>query len=242
MSEPTIALVTGASRGIGRAIALRLAAGGRHVVVNYRSNDAAAEETLAALEAQGGSGELARFDVADGEETKDAVAGILARHGRFDVLVNNAGVTADGLFAMMSEKSWRTVVDTSLNGFYHVTRPVLRAMVRKRRGSIVTLSSVSGLVGQRGQANYSAAKAGVIAATRAIAQEVARIGIRVNAVAPGLIQTDMTREVSADVVQDRVPMRRMGQPEEVAAVVDFLCSDAASYITGQVIAVDGGML
>jgi 3-oxoacyl-[acyl-carrier protein] reductase len=241
-SPKPLALVTGASRGIGRAIAIELAAHGMHVAVNYKSNEEAARQTLAQIEAAGGTGELCLFDVADEAAVSAALADLLARHERIAALVNNAGIVADGLFAMMPSADWRKVTDTSLNGFFNVTKPVIQKMIPQRFGSVVTISSVSGLVGNRGQANYAAAKAGLIGATRALASEVARIGIRVNAVAPGLIETDMTKDLPRDMVKKMIPMARYGQPEEVARVVRFLCSEDASYITGQVISVNGGMV
>jgi 3-oxoacyl-[acyl-carrier protein] reductase len=239
---PALALVTGASRGIGRAIAVELAATGLHVAVNYKSNEAAARATLALIQARGGSAELCPFDVADDKAAEAALTSLFSRHERIEVLVNNAGVVADGLFVMMPAADWRKVTDTSLGGFFNVTKPVVQKMIPNKRGSVVTISSVSGLIGNRGQTNYAAAKAGLMGATRALAAEVARIGIRVNVVAPGIIDTDMTKELPLDMLKKLVPMARTGQPEEVARVVRFLCSDDASYITGQVISVNGGMV
>jgi 3-oxoacyl-[acyl-carrier protein] reductase len=239
--EPGIAVVTGASRGIGRAVACELAACGYYVVVNYKSNREAADAALAAVRELGSDGELCPFDVADSDAAAAALGPLLARHRTIAALVNNAGIIADGLFVLMPPSDWQTVIDTSLRGFYNVTRPVLERMVMERSGAIVTLSSVSGLVGNRGQANYAAAKAGLIGATRAIAAEVARLGVRVNAVAPGLVETDMAKNAPADVIKKMIPMARLGRPEEVARVVRFLCSQDASYITGQVISVNGGM-
>jgi 3-oxoacyl-[acyl-carrier protein] reductase len=238
---PPLALVTGASRGIGRAIAIELAAQGMHVAVNYKSNEAAARETLATIEAAGGRAELCPFDVTDEAAVGAALGGLFARHETIAALVNNAGVIADGLFAMMPASDWRKVIDTSLMGFFNVTKPVIQKMIPVKKGSVVTISSVSGLVGNRGQANYAAAKAGLIGATRALASEVARIGIRVNVVAPGPIQTEMIKDMPADIVKKMIPMGRVGLPEEVARVVRFLCSSDASYITGQVLSVNGGM-
>jgi 3-oxoacyl-[acyl-carrier protein] reductase len=242
MTAANVAIVTGASRGIGRAIAVELAAHGHHVVINYKSREDAAQETLAQVRAVGGDGELCCFDVADGPASAAALEELFCRHPSVSVLVNNAGVIADGLFAMMPEQDWQSVLSTSLGGFFHLTKPVLQRMIPQRKGSIVTISSVSGLVGNRGQANYAAAKAGLIGATRALASEVARIGIRVNAVAPRLVETDMIKDVPMDIVKKMIPMARVGKPEEVARVVRFLCSDDASYITGQVISVNGGMV
>ncbi len=194
MSEQQIAVVTGGSRGIGRAIAVELAAHGYEVVITYKANDEAAEETLRLIREAGGNGEALKFDVGNAAEAEEKINELLGRRERIDVLVNNAGVTADGLFLMMPRKDWDAVIDTTLSGFYNMTKPVLRKMLRKKRGCIVSLSSVSALVGNRGQANYAAAKAGLIAASRALASEVARLGIRVNVVAPGPIETDMTRD------------------------------------------------
>jgi 3-oxoacyl-[acyl-carrier protein] reductase len=237
-----VALVTGGSRGIGRAICVELAKRGAYVVVNFRSNKRAAEETLELIRQAGGRGETAGFNVADPKETEEQIDALLTRHEAIDVLVNNAGEAADSLFVLMSRDEWTRVLNTSLQGFYHVTRPVLKKMVNRKRGSIVTLSSVSARLGHRGQANYSAAKAGLEGACRSLASEVARLGIRVNVVAPGLIATEMIQDFPAEMIKQIIPMGRIGLPEEVAKVVCFLCSNDASYITGQVISVNGGMI
>jgi 3-oxoacyl-[acyl-carrier protein] reductase len=182
-----------------------------------------------------------KFDVGNAAEAEGAINDLLGRLERIDVLVNNAGVTADGLFLMMPRRDWNAVIDTTLHGFYNMTKPVLRKMLRRKSGSIVSLSSVSALVGNRGQANYAAAKAGLIAASRVLSSEVARLGIRVNVVAPGPVDTEMIRDAPLENIKQMIPMGRIGRPEEVAKVVRFLCSEDASYITGQVISVNGGM-
>jgi 3-oxoacyl-[acyl-carrier protein] reductase len=243
MDDKKIAIVTGASRGIGRATAVELAKAGYYVIINYNASEAAAGETLAQVQSAGSAGEIRKFDVANAEEVKEAMGKIVEDHKRIDVLVNNAGVTADGLFLMMGEEEWHKVIDTILNGFYNVTKPVLREMVRKKRGAIVSVSSISSMIPNRGQANYAAAKAGINAATRSISKEVGRFGIRINVVAPGPIETDMlsAMPLDASTIKGMIPMARVGKPEEVARVIRFLCSEDASYVTGQVISINGGM-
>jgi 3-oxoacyl-[acyl-carrier protein] reductase len=242
LNAKQVAIVTGASKGIGRAICVEFARGGYEILINYRSDHEGAKETLGLVEAEGASGRLICFDVTDAEASQRILEGVSQEYETLDVLVNNAGITADALFVMMSRNSWDKVIRTSLDGFYNTTKPVLEKMVRQKSGNIVTIASVSGLMANRGQANYSAAKAGLIGASRSVAAEVARLGVRVNVVAPGMIETGMMMEnAPRHNIKQLIPMARMGRPEEVAAVVRFLCSKDASYITGQVISVNGGM-
>lgn len=236
-------LVTGASKGIGRAIAERLAGDGFAIVVHYHADRDGAEATLASLVAAGGTGRLIQFDNADREGAKSAIAADIEAHGAYWGAVLNAGISRDGAFPALSDEDWDSVLSTNLDAFYNVLKPLMMPMISARKGGrIVTLSSVSGLAGNRGQVNYSAAKAGIIGATKALALELAKRGITVNCVAPGLIETQMIGELPLEEALKLVPMRRVGQPAEVAHAVAFLCSDQASYITRQVISVNGGML
>ncbi|MBR4565732.1 MAG: 3-oxoacyl-ACP reductase FabG [Prevotella sp.] len=238
------ALVTGGSRGLGRAICLEIAQMGIPVIVNYQSNENAALEVKAEIEARGGQAELMRFDVSKLDEVEAALGNWEDQHpdDYIAYLVNNAGIRRDNVMFMMPEEDWHAVINTSLDGFFYVTRKLLpKMMQRKHGGRIVNMSSLSGLKGMQGQANYSAAKAALIGATKALALETAPRGVTVNAVAPGFIETDMTKELPQDELKQLVPMKRFGRPEEVAALVKFLISDSAAYITGEVISINGGM-
>ena len=237
------ALVTGASRGIGRAIAERLAKDGYTVLINYHSNTEAAEATKSAIEANGGQAELLPFDVSDGKSIEAALTAWNAVHEgeHISVLVNNAGIRKDGLLVFMGEEDWHEVIRTTTEGFYYTTKHVLPAMVRARNGRIVNISSISGVSGLPGQVNYSASKAALIGSTKALSKEVAARKVTVNAVAPGFIATDMTADLDEAELKKTIPAGRFGQPEEVAALVSFLCSDEAAYITGQVIEIAGGI-
>ena len=235
-------LVTGASKGIGRAIAERLAQDGFAVLVHYGRDRAGAEASLAAINAAGGEGRLLTFDTGDRVACREVLEADIAAHGPYYGAVLNAGITRDNAFPAMSDEDWDTVLDTNLKGFYNVLRPIVMPLVSARRGGrIVALSSVSGLIGNRGQVNYSSAKAGIIGAVKALAVELAKRNITVNCVAPGIIKTQMVDALPVEDALKMVPMRRLGQPEEVAAVVSFLCSDEAGYVTRQVISVNGGM-
>ena len=237
------ALITGASRGIGRAIAIKMAQEGYAVVINYLNNHEAAQQTLEQIVAEGGNAELLQFDEAQPEAIEQAVADWQQRHpdDYIDVLVNNAGIRRDNLMVFMQNDEWESVVNTSLNGFFHLTRRLLKDMITHRHGRVINISSVSGLKGMAGQVNYSAAKAALIGATKALAQEVAARKVTVNAVAPGFIESDMTGDLNQDELKKLVPMKRFGKAEEVAALVAFLASDGAAYITGEAIAITGGL-
>ena len=237
------ALVTGGSRGIGRAVAVRLAGEGIPVIVNYTSNQAKAEETVAVIASAGGAAELLRFDVSDTEAVDAALEGWDAAHpdDYIGILVNNAGIRQDSLMIFMQNAQWNSVLDTTLGGFFNVTRRVLKNMLTHRYGRIINISSLSGLKGLPGQSNYSAAKAGLIGATKALAQEVAPRKVTVNCVAPGFISTDMTADLDEKELRKMIPAGRFGKPEEVAALVAFLASEEAAYITGQTVSVNGGL-
>jgi 3-oxoacyl-[acyl-carrier protein] reductase len=239
-----VAVVTGGSRGIGRAIALTLAAMQAHVIVNYVAHQDAAEETRHSIEATGGEATICCFDVADALSPARAFEAILDDRGRIDILVNNAGITRDTLVLRMKEEDWQQVLQVNLSGMYHCSKAAIRPMIRQRYGRIINITSIVGIIGNAGQVNYAAAKAGAIGLTKALAREVASRGITVNAVAPGFIETEMTQGLSAQAKADlvrQIPLGRWGTPQDVADCVSFLVSSRASYITGQVIQVNGGL-
>lgn len=237
------ALVTGGSRGIGRAVCIKMAEMGYNVLINYKSNEAEAKNTLAMVKEKGMNGEIIQFDVSDKEEIKSNLGGWIEANedNIIEVLVNNAGIREDGLMMWMKDEQWERVIKTNLDSFFYVTRLVVNSMLMKKYGRIINMVSLSGLKGLPGQTNYSAAKAGVIGATKALAQEIGRKGITVNAVAPGFIKTDMTEELNETELKNLVPLKRFGLPEEVAHAVAFLASKEAAYITGEVISVNGGL-
>ena len=237
------ALVTGGARGIGRAISIKLAEAGYAILINFRSNTQAAEETLKMIEEKGGSGELLPFDVSNPKEIEEKISHWQENHKDdvIEILINNAGIRKDNLMLLMEDSEWSDVMKTNLDSFFYVTRMVLRKMIANRYGRIVNVVSLSGIKGLPGQTNYSASKAGVIGATKALAQEVGRRKITVNAVAPGFIKTDMTEDINEKEFKALIPMRRFGTAEEVADTVAFLASKSASYITGEVISINGGL-
>ena len=237
------ALVTGGSRGIGRAICLTLADMGYNILINYKANETEANQTLSLVKEKGVEGEIIQFDVSDKNQVQSALGAWIEtnKENEIEVLVNNAGIREDALMMWMKDEQWDSVVNTSLGGFFYVTRLVVNSMLLKKYGRIINIVSLSGLKGLPGQTNYSAAKAGVIGATKALAQEIGRRGITVNAVAPGFIKTDMTGDLNENELKAMIPLKRFGLPEEVAHTVGFLASAGAAYITGEVISVNGGL-
>ena len=237
------ALVTGGSRGIGRAVCIKLAGMGYNVLINYKSNEEEANNTLALVREKGVDGEIIQFDVSDKEAIMSKLGGWMEANTDkvIEVLVNNAGIREDGLMMWMKDEQWDSVIKTNLDGFFYVTRLVVNSMLQKKYGRIINIVSLSGLKGLPGQTNYSAAKAGVIGATKALAQEIGRKGITVNAVAPGFIKTDMTEGLNEAELKNMVPLKRFGTPEEVAHTVGFLATEGAAYITGEIISVNGGL-
>lgn len=237
------ALVTGGSRGIGRAVCVKLAQMGYRIIINYVNNTAEAEKTLELVRQTGQDGEMLKFDVSDYRETRDAIESWERAHTEeyIEVLVNNAGIRRDNVMAFMPEEDWSRVLDITLDGFYNVTQPLLQPMLVHKFGRIINMASVSGLKGMPGQTNYSAAKGGIIAATKALAQEVARKNVTANVIAPGFIKTDMVEGLDEEILKKTIPAQRFGTPEEVAEAVGFLVSPNAGYITGNVISINGGL-
>ncbi len=241
MTDKKVALVTGGSRGIGKACALELARAGYDVVINYAGNVDAANKTVEEIKALGVDSAAYKFDVSDKEQVNANIAEIVEKYGRIDVLVNNAGITRDGLFMRMSDENWDAVINTNLSSAFYVSQPVVKVMMKQRSGAIVNMSSVVGVSGNAGQANYSAAKAGLIGLTKTLAKELGSRGIRVNAVAPGFINTDMTKDLDTSKFLDFIPLKRLGEVEDIAKAVKFLAVDS-DYVTGQVLEVDGGLI
>lgn len=242
MVAEKLALVTGGSRGIGKAVALELAKAGYDIVINYAGNTQAAEATVEEIKALGRNAKAFKFDVSSQAEVEENIAKIIEEFGRIDILVNNAGITRDDLFIRMTEEKWSAVINTNLNSAFYVTKPVSKLMMKQRSGAIVNTTSVVGVYGNAGQANYSAAKAGLIGFTKSLAKELGSRGIRVNAVAPGFIETDMTKDLpNTDEMLKLIPLKRLGTPEDIAAAVKFLAVDS-KYVTGQVLEVDGGLI
>lgn len=238
-----VALITGGSRGIGRACAIELAKSGHHIIINYKSNETAAKEAVSLVVEAGSTAEILQFDVSDRVATTAAIENWCTQNEDkvITLLVNNAGIRKDNLMALMEPEEWDTVLNIHLGGFFNATHPLLKHMIRKRSGRIINIVSLSGLTGMPGQTNYSGAKAGIIGASKALAKELGRRKITVNCVAPGFIKTDMIEDLDEDQFKKMIPMKRFGKPEEVAKVVGFLASEGASYITGEVISVNGGL-
>ncbi|MDD3013067.1 MAG: 3-oxoacyl-[acyl-carrier-protein] reductase [Candidatus Gastranaerophilales bacterium] len=239
--ESKVAIVTGASRGIGKACAIELAKTGYTVIINYASNDDAANAVVKSITDNGGQAKAIKCDVSDSVSVKCMIDTVMNEFKRIDVLVNNAGITKDGLFIRMSDEDWLKVINTNLNSVFYVTKPVVKIMMKQRIGTIINISSICGVYGNAGQANYSSAKAGIIGFTKSLAKEIAARNITVNAIAPGFIETDMTSGLETEKIVANIPLGRLGKPEDIAQTVKFLVT-SGSYITGQVIGVDGGLV
>ena len=242
MNEDKKVLVTGASGGIGRAIALDVAKAGYYVICHYNRGQEKAEKLLEEIKNSGGQGELVQFDITDREDCRTKLSALTVKHGALWGIVSNAGIAKDNTFAGLSGNEWDSVVHTNLDSFYNVLNPLVMPLCRKKKGRIITIASVSGIMGNRGQTNYSASKAGIIGATKALAMELASRSITVNCIAPGLIETDMIKDAPMDMILQTIPMKRAGKPSEVSALALFLLSEEAGYITGQVISVNGGLI
>lgn len=240
-NEKKLAVVTGGSRGIGKECALELAKAGYNIVITYAGNDDAANKTISEIKALNVEAEAYKFDVSNSEECKANIAKILEKHGHIDALINNAGITRDNLMLRMTDEAWDSVINTNLNSMFYMTQPIVKAMMKKRQGVIINMSSIVGVYGNAGQANYSAAKAGVIGFTKSLAKEVASRNIRVNAIAPGFIQTDMTKDLDTSKIVEAIPLKKLGEATDIAKTAKFLIVDAP-YITGQVVCVDGGLV
>lgn len=241
MGEKQVALITGGSRGIGKACAKELAKAGYDIAVIYAGNEAAANETVNELKEMNADAEAYKCDVSNADSVNECVAKVMEKFGRIDVLVNNAGITRDNLMLRMSADDWNAVINTNLTGVFNVTKPIVKIMMKQRSGSIINMSSIVGVMGNAGQANYSAAKAGLIGFTKSLAKELGSRNIRVNAIAPGFIKTDMTKGLDIDSFAEHIPLKRLGEAEDIAVTVKFLAADG-KYITGQVIGVDGGLV
>lgn len=240
-NEKKLAVVTGGSRGIGKECALELAKAGYDIVITYAGNDEAANQAISEIKALNVVAEAYKFDVSNSDECKENISKILEKHGQIDVLINNAGITRDNLMLRMTDEAWDNVINTNLNSMFYMTQPIVKAMMKKRQGVIINMSSIVGVYGNAGQANYSAAKAGVIGFTKSLAKEVASRNIRVNAIAPGFIQTDMTKGLDTSKIIEAIPLKKLGEASDIAKTARFLIVDAP-YITGQVVCVDGGLV
>ncbi|MGN0015258.1 MAG: 3-oxoacyl-[acyl-carrier-protein] reductase [Candidatus Gastranaerophilaceae bacterium] len=241
MSDKKLALITGGSRGIGKACAKEFAKAGFDVAIVYAGNEAAANETVQELQEMGSDASAYKFDISNEESVNSGINAVVEKYGRIDVLVNNAGITRDGLFVRMGSEDWNAVINTNLSGAYYVSKPVVKLMMKQRSGSIINISSIVGVMGNAGQANYSAAKAGLIGYTKSLAKELGARNIRVNAIAPGFVKTDMTKGLDSEKMSEHIPLKRLGEAEDIAVTAKFLAVDG-TYITGQVIGVDGGLV